>query len=147
MPNTFLAIWYKKSDGTWKNIPAMGYPRKGFELFQQDFVNANFLDAIQKIENGETLEFSYNDPKKLILKLGAKKYIKAKLEQALTMKISKEALILNNKEYPWDAYNIEGKNGYLFVKDKNNQEIITLPPRALIHKENLVMALIDRLAK
>lgn len=29
-PNTFLGIWYKDNNGTWKNIAAAGYPSNAF---------------------------------------------------------------------------------------------------------------------
>lgn len=143
--NRFITIWYKNNDNKWKFISAMGYPKKGFDLFQEDFVKINYPKAMKEIENGGTVEFLFNNPKKLIPALGKKKFIEKKLNQTMKIKVSKENIVFDNEVYEWDKYKITTNLGTIVVKDKDDKAILALPSRALIHKVNLLVAIIDKL--
>ena len=142
-PNTFLGIWYKDNNGTWKNITAAGYPSNAFDLFQQDFVKINYPKAMRKIENGEPVEFLFNNPKKSVMALVPKKYIAKKLEQALKIKVTREALTLDNEVYNWNDYNISTMAGRINITDKAGNKILHLSDKALIHNTNLLETIIN----
>ena len=142
-PNTFLGIWYKDNNGTWKNIAAAGYPSNAFDLFQQDFVKINYPKAMRKIENGEPVEFLFNNPKKSVMALAPKKYISKKLEQALKIKVTREALTLDNEVYNWNDYNISTMAGRINITDKAGNKILHLSDKALIHNTNLLETIIN----
>lgn len=144
--NTFLAIWYKDNNGTWKNIAAPGYPTNAFDLFQQDFVKINYPKAMKKIENGETVEFLFNNPKKLIMTLMPKKYIVKKLEQALKIKVTRESLILDTEVYNWNDYNISTMAGAINI-NRDGNKVLHLSDRALIHNTNVLEAIINTFGK
>ncbi|RRD40478.1 hypothetical protein EII29_03105 [Leptotrichia sp. OH3620_COT-345] len=78
-PNQFMAIWYKNND-TWKSQVAGGYPKKGFELFRQDFVKTNYLKIMEKIKNGGTVEFLFNFPKRVAMEFIRKKEREIKIK-------------------------------------------------------------------
>lgn len=142
-PNTFLGIWYKDNSGTWKNIAAAGYPTNAFDLFQQDFVKINYPKAMKKIENGEAVEFLFNNTRKPIMALAPKKYIAKKLEQALIIKVTREALTLDNEVYSWNEYNISTSYGAINIKDRDGNKILHLSTKALIHNTNLLETIIN----
>lgn len=146
-PNTFISIWFKDNQNVWKVIPSIGYPTNGFEEFQQDFVNINYAKAMEKIDNGETLEFLFNNPKKKIVAVGAKNFIKSKLDKAIKVKINRETLIFGNETYRWNEYKIVAANGFIIIKDKNDNRILSLSDKAMVHRVNLLEALISRLSK
>lgn len=143
--NSFIDIKFKYNNNPWQFIPATGYSPNSFNLFQKDFVDANYSEAMKKIENGETMEFLFNNPKKPILGLGKKRYVEKKLEQALKIKISKESIIFDNEKYDWDKYKIFASAGSIIVQDKAGNTILSLGQKALIHRVNLLEAIINSL--
>lgn len=144
-PNTFLGIWYKDNNDTWKNLAAAGYSTNAFDLFQQDFVKINYPKAMKKIENGEAVEFLFNNTRKPIMAIGPKKYIAKKLEQALKIKVTREALALDNEVYNWNDYDISTRFGAINIKDKAGNKILHLSPKTLIHNTNLLETIINTL--
>lgn len=145
--NSFMSIWFKNNKGMWEIIPSIGYPTNGFDLFQKDFVKINYPKAMQKLENGETLEFLFNNPKKSIVAFGTKNFIKTKLNKAIKLKVTREALVLGNEVYKWNEYKISTLNSYIIIKDKDDNKILNLTDKALIHRVNLLEAIINTFSK
>ena len=69
-----------------------------------------------------------------------------KLEQALKIKVTREALTLDNEVYNWNDYNISTMAGRINITDKAGNKILHLSDKALIHNTNLLekVSLIDR---
>ena len=145
--NSFMAIKYTDNEGNWKAIPAINYARNSFELFQQDFVNVNFPKAIKKLENNEVIEFLFNDPKKRLMAWGSKKYMKKKLEQALKIKVTRESITFDDETYEWDKYKIFISLGSITVQEKDGTPILVLGGNALVHRVNLLEAIINTFGK
>lgn len=145
--NTFLAIKFKNNEDDWENIAATGYSKSAFDLFQQDFLSANYQEAMNKIEAGETLEFLFNDPRKKIVAFGKRKYMEKKLEQALKIKVAKEGINFDGEKYDWDKYKIFVSLGNIIIQDINSNNILFIGDKALIHRLNLLEAIIDTLGK
>ena len=145
--NSFMAIKYTDNEGNWKAIPAINYARNSFELFQQDFVNVNFPKAMKKLENNEVIEFLFNDPKKRLMAWGSKKYMKKKLEQALKIKVTRESITFDDETYEWDKYKIFISLGSITVQEKDGAPILVLGGNALVHRVNLLEAIINTFGK
>lgn len=147
--NSFMAIRYTDNEGNWvkKAIPAINYASHSFDLFQQDFVNVNFPKAMRKLENNEVIEFLFNDPKKRIMAWGSRKYMKKKLDNALKIKITRESITFNDKTYEWDKYKIFISLGSIVVQEKDGSPILVLGGNALIHRINLLEAIINTFGK
>ena len=145
--NSFMAIKYTDNEGNWKAIPAINYARNSFELFQQDFVNVNFPKAMRKLENNEVIEFLFNDPKKRLMAWGSKKYMKKKLEQALKIKVTRESITFDDETYEWDKYKIFISLGSITVQEKDGAPILVLGGNALVHRVNLLEAIINTFGK
>ena len=145
--NSFMAIKYTDNEGNWKTIPAINYARNSFELFQQDFVNVNFPKAMKKLENNEVIEFLFNDPKKRLMAWGSKKYMKKKLEQALKIKVTRESITFDDETYEWDKYKIFISLGSITVQEKDGAPILVLGGNALVHRVNLLEAIINTFGK
>ena len=143
----FLEIRYTNNEGEWKAIPGQGYPTNGFDLFQQDFVNVNFPKAMRKLENNEVIEFLFNDPKKRIMAWGSRKYMKKKLDNALKIKITRESITFDDETYEWDKYKIFISLGSIVVQEKDGSPILVLGGNALIHRINLLEAIINTFGK
>ena len=147
--NSFMAIRYTDNEGNWvkKAIPAINYARHSFDLFQQDFVNINFPKAMKKLENNEIIEFLFNDPKKRLMAWGSKKYMQKKLEQALKIKVTRESITFDDETYEWDKYKIFTSLGSITVQEKDGTPILVLGGNALIHRINLLEAIINTFGK
>ena len=145
--NSFMAIKYTDNEGNWKAIPAINYARNSFELFQQDFVNVNFPKAMRKLENNEVIEFLFNDPKKRLMAWSSKKYMKKKLEQALKIKVTRESITFDDETYEWDKYKIFISLGSITVQEKDGTPILVLGGNALVHRVNLLEAIINTFGK
>ena len=143
----FLEIRYTNNEGEWKAIPGQGYPTNGFDLFQQDFVNINYPKAMKCLENGEKIEFLFNDPKKKIIAFGRKNYMKKKLEQAMKIIVTRESITFDNEVYEWDKYKIFVNLGNIIVKEQDGTNILSLGPTALIHRPNLLEVIVSTLGK
>ena len=143
----FLEIRYTNNEGEWKAIPGQGYPTNGFDLFQQDFVNVNYPKAMKCLENNEKIEFLFNDPKKKIIAFGRKNYMKKKLEQAMKIIVTRESITFDNEVYEWDKYKIFVNLGNIIVQEEDGTNILSLGAHALIHRPNLLEALIETLRK
>ena len=98
---------------------------------------------MRKIEKGEPVEFLFNNPKKSVMALAPKKYIAKKLEQALRIKVTREALALDNEVYNWNDYNISTMAGRINITDKAGNKILHLSDKALIHNTNLLETIIN----
>ena len=116
-------------------------------MFQQDFVNINYPKAMKCLENGEKIEFLFNDPKAKLTSFGMKKFMKKKLEQAMKIIVTRESITFDNEVYEWDKYKIFVNLGNIIVKEQDGTNILSLGPHALIHRPNLLEALIETLAK
>ncbi|RRD38475.1 hypothetical protein EII29_10155 [Leptotrichia sp. OH3620_COT-345] len=145
--NSFMAIRYTDNEGNWKAIPAINYARHSFDLFQQDYINVNFPKAMGKLENNETIEFLFNDPKKRLIAWGSKKYIPKKLENALKIKVTRESITFDDETYEWDKYKIFVSLGSITVQEKDGSPILVLGGNALIHRTNLLEAIINTFRK
>jgi hypothetical protein len=147
--NSFMAIRYTDNEGNWvkKAIPAINYASHSFDLFQQDFVNVNFPKAMRKLENNEVIEFLFNDPKKRIMAWGSRKYMKKKLDNALKIKITRESITFDDETYEWDKYKIFISLGSIVVQEKDGSPILVLGGNALIHRINLLEAIINTFGK
>ena len=145
--NSFMAIRYTDNEGNWKTIPAVNYASNSFELFQQDFVNVNFPKAMRSLENNEVIEFLFNDPKKRLMAWGSKKYMQKKLEQALKIKVTRESITFDDETYEWDKYKIFISLGSIVVQEKDGTPILILGGNALIHRINLLEAIINTFGK
>ena len=145
--NSIMAIKYTVNEGNWKAIPAINYARNSFDLFQQDFVNINFPKAIKKLENNEVIEFLFNDPKKRLMAWGSKKYMQKKLEQALKIRVTRESISFDDETYEWDKYKIFTSLGSVVVQEKDGAPILVLGGNALIHRVNLLHAIINTFGK
>lgn len=147
--NSFMAIRYTDNEGNWvkKAIPAINYASHSFDLFQQDFVNVNFPKAMRKLENNEVIEFLFNDPKKRIMAWGSRKYMKKKLDNALKIKITRESITFDDETYEWDKYKIFISLGSIVVQEKDGSPILVLGGDALIHRINLLEAIINTFGK
>lgn len=144
-----MAIRYTDNEGNWvkKAIPAINYASHSFDLFQQDFVNVNFPKAMRKLENNEVIEFLFNDPKKRIMAWGSRKYMKKKLDNALKIKITRESITFDDETYEWDKYKIFISLGSIVVQEKDGSPILVLGGNALIHRINLLEAIINTFGK
>ncbi|WP_338944733.1 hypothetical protein KST17_05205 [Fusobacterium canifelinum] len=145
--NSFMAIRYTDNEGNWKAIPAINYARHSFDLFQQDFVNINFPKVMKKLENNEVVEFLFNNPKKRLMAWGSKKYMKKKLEQALKIRVTRESITFDDETYEWDKYKIFTSLGSIVVQEKDGTPILVLGGNALIHRVNLLEAIINTFGK
>ena len=147
--NSFMAIRYTDNEGNWvkKAIPAINYASHSFDLFQQDFVNVNFPKAMRKLENNEVIEFLFNDPKKRIMAWGSRKYMKKKLDNALKIKVTRESITFDDETYEWDKYKIFVSLGAITVQEKDGSPILVLGGNALIHRTNLLEAIINTFGK
>lgn len=147
--NSIMAIKYTDNEGNWikKAILAMNYASHSFDLFQQDFINVNFSKAIRKLENNETIEFLFNNPKKRLMSWGSKKYILKKLENALKIKVTRESITFDDETYEWDKYKIFVSLGSIVVQEKDGSPILVLAGNALIHRINLLEAIINTFGK
>lgn len=147
--NSFMAIRYTDNEGNWvkKAIPAINYASHSFDLFQQDFVNVNFPKAMRKLENNEVIEFLFNDPKKRIMAWGSRKYMKKKLDNALKIKITRESITFDDETYEWDKYKIFISLGSIVVQEKDGSPTLVLGGNALIHRINLLEAIINTFGK
>ena len=147
--NSFMAIRYTDNEGNWvkKAIPAINYASHSFDLFQQDFVNVNFPKAMRKLENNEVIEFLFNDPKKRIMAWGSRKYMKKKLDNALKIKITRESITFDDETYEWDKYKIFISLGSITVQEKDGTPILVLGGNALVHRVNLLEAIINTFGK
>ena len=144
---SFVEIKYTNNEGEWKHIVAVGYPRTGFDLFQQDFVNINYPKAMKCLENGEKIEFLFNDPKAKLTSFGMKKFMKKKLDQAMKIIVTRESITFDNEVYEWDKYKIFVNLGNIIVQEEDGTNILSLGAHALIHRPNLLEALIETLRK
>lgn len=140
--NQFLQIIYKNKNDEWNFLSGTAYPKKSFDLWQQDFLEVNYPRYMKKLENGETAEFLFKDPKKSIFAFGVKKQIAKKLEIALKLRINKESLTLENEEYKWAEYKITANFGRILIEDKAGNKILSLSNKSMLHNPNLVEALI-----
>ena len=147
--NSFMAIRYTDNEGNWvkKAIPAINYASHSFDLFQQDFVNVNFPKAMRKLENNEVIEFLFNDPKKRIMAWGSRKYMKKKLDNALKIKVTRESITFDDETYEWDKYKIFISLGSITVQEKDGAPILVLGGNALVHRVNLLEAIINTFGK
>lgn len=147
--NSFMAIRYTDNEGNWvkKAIPAINYASHSFDLFQQDFVNVNFPKAMRKLENNEVIEFLFNDPKKRIMAWGSRKYMKKKLDNALKIKVTRESITFDDETYEWDKYKIFLSLGSITVQEKDGAPILVLGGNALVHRVNLLEAIINTFGK
>ena len=102
---------------------------------------------MKQIGNGGTVEFLFNNPKKLIPALGKKKFIEKKLNQAMKIKVSKENIVFDNEVYEWDKYKIFVNLGNIIVKEQDGTNILSLGPTALIHRPNLLEVIVSTLGK
>ena len=144
---TFLEIRYTNNEGEWKAIQGQPYPSNGFNLFQQDFVNVNYPKAMKCLENNEKIEFLFNDPKKKIRAFGRKNYMKKKLEQAMKITVTRESITFDDETYEWDKYKIFISLGSIVVQEKDGTPILVLGGNALIHRINLLEAIINTFGK
>ena len=142
-----MEIRYTNNEGEWKAIPGQGYPTNGFDLFQQDFVNVNYPKAMKCLENNEKIEFLFNDPKKKIRAFGRKNYMKKKLEQAMKITVTRESITFDDETYEWDKYKIFISLGSIVVQEKDGTPILVLGGNALIHRINLLEAIINIFGK
>ena len=73
--------------------------------------------------------------------------MKKKLDQAMKIIVTRESITFDNEVYEWDKYKIFVNLGNIIVQEKDGTNILSLGPHALIHRPNLLEALIETLAK
>lgn len=135
--NTFSAVFYRVSEKM-KSLAATAYASNAFHLLQDKVVEANFSPLFDKIEKGETVTFRAMKP-------GIGKTIKQFDEKAdITIRVSKNALAINDEVYPWADYAISSQLvGQIVVADlATNKNIVNFNTKYVVEKPNVLTALI-----
>ncbi|MBP2622910.1 SLC41A family transporter [Streptococcus oricebi] len=145
--NRFMFVWYKDEDGEWQKIPAMGYSRRSFDGFQQDFVEATYPEAMEALAAGQELKFRFKDPKKNINSLSKKRMFEKLELAAMTIKLTKDSISVDDEVYDFDQYQVGYELGCLKIWDKTGKLILFLSNQALIHRVNLLAALVISLGE
>ena len=78
---------------------------------------------------------------------GSRKYMKKKLDNALKIKITRESITFDDETYEWDKYKIFISLGSIVVQEKDGSPILVLGGNALIHRINLLEAIINTFGK
>ena len=70
-----------------------------------------------------------------------------KLEQALKIRVTRESISFDDETYEWDKYKIFTSLGSVVVQEKDGAPILVLGGNALIHRVNLLHAIINTFGK
>ena len=73
--------------------------------------------------------------------------MKKKLDQAMKIIVTRESITFDNEVYEWDKYKIFVNLGNIIVQEEDGTNILSLGAHALIHRPNLLEALIETLRK
>lgn len=121
-----------------KALATTAYASNAFHLLQDKVVEANFSPLFDKIEKGETVTFRAMKP-------GIGKTVKQFDEKAdITIRVSKNALAINDEVYPWADYAISSQLvGQIAVADlATNKNIVNFNTKYVVEKPNVLTALI-----
>ncbi|WP_227990319.1 MULTISPECIES: hypothetical protein [Streptococcus] len=138
-PDRVMAIFYK-SVGKIKRIPAVSYATNAFATFQEDVVEANLPQAIQKIENGGTVEF------RAVGKGSATvKNLEKKLENGIKIKVNTESITFDDEVYNWADYTIISDYvGLVVVLDsETNKKIMSFNQKYLVEQPHILTGLVN----
>ena len=143
-------MYYKDARGKWKRFPWMQYSKSAFKSFQDFYMEAALPQAINRIENGESLNFSFLDPFKRT-PFTTKKLLNHYEKKALILTVNKEGVALDDEFYPFKRYQAffmnNGKitNGALNIQSKKGEVIAVLNDKAFLQNSNLVNGLLSYL--
>lgn len=142
MPNKMLGIVYKANDKM-KRLNVHLYASRAFDTFQEDVVNNNLPQAMQKIENGETIEFRAAKPNKFgVTNL---KSLDKKLENSIKVKVNKESIIFDDEVYKWSEYTVVSEYaGFIVVLDPaTDRKVLTFANNYMVEQPNVLTNIIN----
>lgn len=142
-PNKMLGILYK-SAGKMIRLNAHLYASRSLDMLQDDVVTANLPQDMQKIENGQTIEFRALNPNRA----GGLKTIKSldkKIENGIKVKINKVSIIFDDEVYKWAEYTVVSDYaGLIVILDATtDRKVLTFANHYMIEQPNVVTNIIN----
>ncbi|MFS9336464.1 hypothetical protein D8827_01005 [Streptococcus intermedius] len=113
-------------------------------MLQDDVVTANLPQDMQKIENGQTIEFRALNPNRA----GGLKTIKSldkKIENGIKVKINKDSIIFDDEVYKWAEYTVVSDYaGLIVILDATtDRKVLTFANHYMIEQPNVVTNIIN----
>lgn len=120
------------------------YASRSLDMLQDDVVTANLPQDMQKIENGQTIEFRALNPNRA----GGLKTIKSldkKIENGIKVKINKESIIFDDEVYKWAEYTVVSDYaGLIVILDATtDRKVLTFANHYMIEQPNVVTNIIN----